>query len=121
MDIIHANLTVADIDRSVAFYTEQLGFEETKGFETGGTVHRFVAADNGVELQLSEDEDDTAVDPGDELRHVAVEVEDVDAAFERIDHHGAAREPSGGHMGARNAFIEDPDGYTIELVEWVEE
>lgn len=122
MDLIHVDLAVADVERSVAFYTEQFGFEETAGFEVDGTAHRFVAADNGVELQLTESQHRENAGPGEDgpLQHVAVEVDDVDAVFERIDHHGAVKEPSDGHRGARNAFVLDPDGYTIELVEWLD-
>lgn len=119
MDLIHANLAVTDLDRSIAFYTEQLGFEETWGFESDGTVHRYVAADNGVELQLTESPDrDDDIDQGDGFQHLAVKVEDVDAAFEQIDHHGVVEEPGDQPAaGARTAFVLDPDGYTIELVE----
>jgi lactoylglutathione lyase len=50
-----------------------------------------------------------------------VEVDDVDEAFARIDHYGAAEEPSDQpEAGARTAFIEDPDGHLIELVEPLE-
>ncbi|AUX10088.1 lactoylglutathione lyase [Halalkaliarchaeum desulfuricum] len=50
--------------------------------------------------------------------HIAVKVDDVDAAFGRIDHHGIIKEP--GYQptaGARTAFLEDPDGSVVELIE----
>jgi lactoylglutathione lyase len=123
MDLIHANLTVADVERSIEFYTNELGFEQTWGFESDGTIHRYVAADNGVELQLSEEtEADSEFDHGDGFRHIAVAVDDVDDAFDRIDHHGVVEEPGDQPAaGARTAFVLDPDGYTIELVEPLEE
>ena len=123
MDLIHVNLNVADVERSIEFYTEQLGFEETWGFEADGTVHRYVAADNDVELQLSESDDrEGEIDHGEGFAHVALGVDDVDDAFERIDHHGVEREPADQpEAGARTAFVLDPDGYTVELVESLEE
>lgn len=124
MDLIHVNLDVADVERSIEFYTDQLGFEPTWGFEADGTIHRYVAADNGVELQLSESEDREAgeIDHGDGFQHLAVAVDNVDAAFERIAHHGVVEEPGDQpEAGARTAFVLDPDGYTVELVETLEE
>ncbi|MFT4949411.1 MAG: lactoylglutathione lyase [Natronomonas sp.] len=124
MDLIHVNLAVADVERSVAFYPEQLRFKQTLGFEADGTVHRYVSADNGVELQLSESGEtggDT-IDHVDGLQHLAAGVDDVDTAFDRIDHHGVIKEPGDQPAaGARTAFVLDPDGYTVELVEPLDE
>jgi len=120
MDLIHTCLNVADADRSVEFYTTQLGFEESWSFVTadGQTENRYVAADNGVELQLSETEGETEFEQGTAWDHVAVGVEDVDEAFERIDHHGVVKEPGDQpEAGARTAFVEDPDGHVVELVQ----
>ncbi|CAI49416.1 glyoxalase domain protein [Natronomonas pharaonis DSM 2160] len=120
MAILHVCLNVADADRAVDWYTENLGFEESWGFETesGETVNRYVADDNGVELQLSDTEGETPSEDGDRWDHLAVSVDDVDAAVEAIDHHGIQQEPSDQPAaGARTAFIEDPDGHVIELIE----
>ena len=119
MDLIHTCLNVADADRSVEFYTEQLGFVESWSFETedGSTTNRYVAAENGVELQLSETEGETDFEQGTAWDHLAVGVEDVDEAFERIDHYGVVQEPADNSAaGARTAFLKDPDGHVVELV-----
>jgi len=123
MDLIHTCLNVADADRSVEFYTTQLGFEESWSFVTADrqTKNRYVAADNGVELQLSETEGETEFEQGTAWDHVAVGVDDVDEAFERIDHHGVVKEPGDQpEAGARTAFVEDPDGHVVELVQSLE-
>lgn len=120
MELIHINLNVADIERSIEFYTKQLGFEETWGFETpdGQTVHRYVAADNGVEIQLSETSGEASFEEGNAWDHLALGVDDVDEAFASIDHHGVVEEPSDQpEANARTAFIRDPDGHKVELVE----
>lgn len=45
----------------------------------------------------------------------------MDATFERVDHHGVVQEPGDQPAaGARTAFIEDPDGHVLELIEPLE-
>jgi lactoylglutathione lyase len=120
MDLIHVCLNVADADRAVEFYTSQLGFTESWSFVTadGTTENRYLAADNGVEVQLSETEGEAEFDQGTAWDHLAVMVDDVDEAFERIDHYGVVEEPRDQpEAGARTAFVEDPDGHVVELVQ----
>lgn len=120
MVILHTCLNVSDVERAVEWYTENLDFEESWGFETpdGETVNRYVADENGVELQLSDTAGDDPSRTGDRWDHLAVMVEDVDAAFEEIDHHGVVKEPGDQPAaGARTAFIEDPDGHAVELIQ----
>lgn len=120
MVILHTCLNVSDVERSVEWYTENLDFEASWGFETpdGETVNRYVADDDGVEIQLSDTEKQNPSAAGDLWDHLAVKVEDVDAAFEDIDHHGVVEAPSDQPAaGARTAFIKDPDGHVIELIE----
>jgi len=84
MVILHTCLNVSDVEQSVEWYVENLEFEESWGFETpdGDTVNRYVADENGVELQLSDTEGATPSETGDLWDHLAVKVDDVDAAFE---------------------------------------
>ncbi|MFB6207335.1 MAG: VOC family protein [Haloglomus sp.] len=124
MAILHTCLNVADAERSVEWYEENLDFEESWGFETpdGETTNLYVADENGVEVQLSETEGVEPAEAGDLWDHLAVGVEDVDAAFEDIDHHGVVQEPSDQPAaGARTAFVEDPDGHVVELIEPLED
>jgi lactoylglutathione lyase len=120
MDLIHTCLNVADAEASVRFYTDELDFEKSWSFETedGTTENHYVAADNGVELQLSETAGETEFEQGTAWDHIAVGVEDVDATFERVDHYGVVKAPADQPAaGSRTAFIEDPDGHHVELVE----
>jgi lactoylglutathione lyase len=124
MDLLHTCLNVADAERSAAFYIEELGFEESWSFETddGRTLNQYVAADNGVELQLAETEGENDFKQGTAWDHLAVSVESTDRAFEEIDHYGVVQEPADQPAaGARTAFIEDPDGHVVELVESLDE
>jgi lactoylglutathione lyase len=123
MDLLHTCLNVADIERSLAFYTEELDFAESWSFESedGRTHHQYVAADNGVELQLSDTEGQSEFEQGTAWDHLAVSVENVDRTFEEIDHYGVVQEPADQPAaGARTAFVEDPDGHVVELIEPLE-
>ena len=115
--ILHVCLNVADADASQAFY-EQFGFEQSWSFEADGVENRYVADENGVELQLSETQGVTPEEHGDTWDHLAIGVEDVDAAFEEIEHHGVVKEPGDQpEAGARTAFVRDPDGHVVELIQ----
>lgn len=123
MEFIHTCLNVSDADRAVDFYTSQLGFEESWSFESadGRTTNRYVAGDGGVELQLSETEGQDPRSAGELWDHVALGVEDVDAAFAAIEEPDVVRAPADQPpAGARTAKIRDPDGHVVELVQPLE-
>ena len=118
MDLIHVCLNVADGERAVEWYTEELGFEESWSFESGDTTNYYVAADNGVEIQLADTAGETPDEIGTAWDHLAVLVDDCDAAFERVENHGVVQEPADNDAaGSRTAFIRDPDGHVVELVQ----
>lgn len=109
MELIHVHLNVSDVEGSIRFYTEEVGFKETWGFEGGSTVHRYVADKNGVELQLSETGGRTEFDHGDAWNHLVLRVNDVDEAVADIDHYGIKKNPAISlQPGARTAFVLDP-------------
>ncbi|HKJ57639.1 MAG TPA: VOC family protein [Halobacteriales archaeon] len=123
MDVIHSAIWVSDLDRMLEFYVDELGLEKTIEFESGdGATNVFVAGPNGVELQFKHE-------AGKEIErsangvydHVAVAVEDTDAEVERLCAEGSAtltRGPLDSEgANARVAFIEDPEGNGVELVE----
>jgi lactoylglutathione lyase len=120
---IHVCLNVSDAGRLADWYVENLGFEHSWEFATadGNGRNVYVADGSGFELQLSDTEAEDGFEQGTAWDHVAVGVEDVDAAFEAIDHHGVVKEPGDQpEAGARTAFVEDPDGHVVELVEPLE-
>ncbi|MGM0606291.1 MAG: VOC family protein [Halobacteriota archaeon] len=123
MQILHTCLNVSDADRTADWYVEQLGFERSWEFTTedGSTRNVYVADENGVEFQLSDTDGVEPSDDGDLFDHVAVKVDDVDATFDRIDHHGVVKAPGDQPAaGARTAFVKDPDGHAVELIEPLE-
>lgn len=121
MQFLHICLNVADADAAAEWYGENLGFEYSWEFESGDTRNVYVADEAGVELQLSDTEGEDEFDPGTGVDHFAVKVDDVDATFAEIDHHGVVKEPGDQPAaGARTAFLKDPDGHTVELIEPLE-
>lgn len=118
MAIIHVCMNVTDADRTAQWYTEQLGFEDSWEFTRGDTRHVYVADGNGLEIQLSDTDDVADLETGTAWDHLAVDVEDVDEAFEEIENHGVVEEPMDiPEAGVRAAFIKDPDGHVVELLE----
>lgn len=119
MELIHININVADAEETIAFY-EQFGFEESWEFETpdGETHNRYIADENGTELQLSDTDGEEEFEAGSAWDHLAIGVDSVDEVFEGIDHYGVDKEPGDQpEAGARTAFVRDPDGRRVELVE----
>jgi lactoylglutathione lyase len=123
MDIAHAALWVSDLERAEEFYGA-LGLERQWSFEMGGAENVYLAADaDGDALQLKYDPDRTTpVAPSRaDVDHVAFTVEDVDEAFEAaIEAGGSALvEPTVvEEADAYVSFVEDPEGYTLELFQW---
>ncbi len=124
MRILHTMLRVGDVDASVAFYTEVLGMHEIrrKDYPEGRFTNVFVGYQpeaEGPVLELTHNWDRSRYDLGTGYGHIALAVDDVYAACERIRERGGkiTREPGPMKHGTTVlAFVEDPDGYKIELL-----
>ncbi|OWL90435.1 lactoylglutathione lyase [Halopseudomonas aestusnigri] len=124
MRILHTMLRVGDLEKSVAFYTEVLGMTllRRKDYPEGRFTNVFVGygneADHAV-LELTWNWDTSSYDLGSGYGHIAIEVHDVYLACEQIRQAGGKIVREAGPMkhGTRVlAFVEDPDGYRIELL-----
>ncbi len=124
--ILHTMIRVRDLDKSLDFYTRLLGMTQLrrKDFAGGKFTLAFVGyggeADHTViELTHNWDQDEP-YDLGTGFGHVAIGVPDIHATCERLKAEGVAipRPPGPMKHGTTViAFIEDPDGYKIELIE----
>jgi lactoylglutathione lyase len=120
MDLAHVAICVSDLDRALEFYGE-LGFEETHRFTLSGVENVYIESDGGEgDLQLRYDPDRTTpIAPSRaDTDHVAFTVEDVEETFETaLDAGGSAvLEPTDIEpANAYAAFVEDPEGYTLEF------
>ena len=121
MQLLHTSITVKDMDESIAFYTEKLGMTlrsrseikqnnaEIAFLEIEGTNHR-------IELTWWKDKKDYA--EGDQLDHIAFGVKDLRTTIEAMRSKGVeiAKEPYS--LGSSQiAFIKDPNGIWLELIE----
>ncbi|MBX0296061.1 VOC family protein [Haloarcula nitratireducens] len=123
MNLAHVAICVSDLDRAMAFYGE-LGFEETHRFALDGVENVYLGRGEEADLQLRYDADRTTpIAPSRaDVDHVAFTVDDVEETFETaIDAGGApVLEPTEiDAAGAFAAFVEDPEGYTIEFYRWL--
>jgi len=128
MRILHTMLRVGDLDRSIAFYTRVLGMRllrKTERPEQRYTL-AFVGygdeADSAV-IELTHNHGVDRYDIGTAYGHVAIEVPDAaamcDAVRSASDGGGAVTREPGPVKGGTTviAFVQDPDGYKIELIE----
>jgi lactoylglutathione lyase len=125
MRILHTMLRVGDLDRSIAFYTEVLGMKllRRSDYPDGRFTLAFVGygeeSDTAV-LELTHNWDTPAYELGNGFGHVALAVPDVYAACDAIRQRGGKVVREAGpmkHGSTVIAFVEDPDGYKIELIE----
>ena len=124
MRLLHTMLRVGNLQRSIDFYTHVLGMRllRQKEYPDGKFTLAFVGygdeRDNTV-LELTYNWDTERYDPGDGFGHIAIEVDDVYKAVEDLQARGGKVIREAGPMNAGTtiiAFIEDPDGYQIELL-----
>lgn len=122
MKILHTCLNVSDLDRSIGFYTRFIGLK---------LVSRREVKQNNAEIAFLQDEADAAIElthwrdkknslEGDNFDHIAFAVKDVSATVDELKASGVtiAMEPfSLSGSSSKIAFIKDPDGNWLELIE----
>lgn len=124
MRILHTMLRVGDLERSIAFYTEIMGMKllRRQDYPEGKFTLAFVGygdeADNSV-VELTYNWGVDGYEVGSGFGHIAVEVDDVYKACDEIRARGGKIIRDAGPMNAGStviAFVEDPDGYPVELI-----
>ena len=125
MRILHSMIRVNDLEESIKFYTEVLGMKllREKEYPEGKFSLAFLGywdeTENTV-IELTYNWDKNDYEHGNAFGHIAIEVDDIYKVCEEIKNKGVKviRDP-GPMMGSRLllAFIEDPNGYKIELIE----
>ena len=124
MRILHTMLRVGDLERSIEFYTRVLGMKllRRKDYPDGRFTLAFVGygaeADSAV-IELTYNWDTASYQLGEGYGHIAIEVDDVYAAVDELRSRGGKVIREAGPMNAGTtiiAFIEDPDGYPVELI-----
>jgi lactoylglutathione lyase len=124
--LLHTMIRVRDLDKSLNFYTEQLGMKvlRRRDYPTGKFTLAFVGYGDETDhtvIELTHNwEQAEPYNLGTAFGHLAVGVPDVYETCERLAAAGVKiPRPAGpmAHGGSVIAFIEDPDGYRIELIE----
>ena len=121
MELIHTCYRITDVDRSVAFY-EAFGFEERGRFPIRDeAINVFMGLPgDGDRLELTYNFGVDSYELGTGYGHIAVTVDDLDGALERLSTQGIEPERPPYTVregGSRLCFLRDPDGYRIELIE----
>jgi len=117
-------LRVGDLKRSIKFYTETLGMTllRQKDYPDGKFTLAFLGYGDEKDhtaIELTHNWDTTCYEIGTAFGHLAIEVDDVYKAAEKIQRQGGKIIREAGPMNAGTtiiAFAEDPDGYQIELL-----
>ena len=122
MELIHTCYRITDVDRSVAFY-DALGFEERRRLpirEEAVNVFMGLPGD-GDRLELTYNFGVDSYELGTGYGHIAVTVDDINGTLATLkEEHGIEPEKPPYQVragGACIAFVRDPDGYRIELIE----
>jgi len=125
MRMLHTMIRVGDLERSLAFYTEVLGMRllRRKDYPDGRFTLAFVGyqpESEGAVLELTHNWDTGSYELGNGYGHVALEVPDAYKACDEIRQRGGKVVREAGPMKHGTtviAFVEDPDGYKIELIQ----
>jgi lactoylglutathione lyase len=125
MRILHTMLRVADLEKSLAFYTEVLGMKllRRNDYPEGKFTLAFVGYGDesaGAVIELTHNWGVESYELGNAYGHIAIEVPDAYAACAAIKQRGGKVVREAGpmkHGSTVIAFVDDPDGYKIELIQ----
>ncbi|THF63614.1 lactoylglutathione lyase [Pseudothauera nasutitermitis] len=125
MRILHTMLRVGDLQRSIAFYTEILGMRllRSEDYPDGRFTLAFVGYQDeadGAVIELTHNWDTPSYELGNAFGHIALAVPDAYQACEQIRARGGKVVREAGPMKHGTtviAFVEDPDGYKVELIQ----
>jgi lactoylglutathione lyase len=119
--ISHIYLPVRDVNESIDFYTQKLGFKLLRQYETNGRPSAYVTL-GGILLELTPSTTTPSTDGRSELR-IGILVDDMDATLDEVRANGVevAREPwQAQTFWGRQAQIRDPNGYLISIRQYRE-
>lgn len=125
MRLLHTMLRVGDLERSLEFYTGVLGMRllRRKDYPGGRFTLAFVGYGEESEhtvLELTHNWDTEAYEIGEGYGHIAIGVDDITGTCQAISEKGGkvVRPPGPMQHGSTViAFVEDPDGYRVELIQ----
>ncbi len=122
MKILHTCLNVSNLDGSIEFYVRNLGlrFVSRREIKQNNAEIAFLTDESGGAIELTHWRDKKTLVEGDNFDHIAFAVKDIQTAVKRLRENGVmiAMEPYS-LQGSRSkiAFIKDPDGNWLELIQ----
>lgn len=121
MDVLHAAIWINDLESMNDFYCNGLGLEHSRDFVgSDGVNNYFLRGESETELQFKYDDTERDIDPSG-VDHVAIAVEDIEATIETLtEEYGSNLVGGPRHIERSNskiAFVTDPEGYVVELIE----
>lgn len=125
MRILHTMIRVVDLDKSIDFYTKVFGMKllRRKDYPEGKFTLAFVGygdEESNAVIELTHNWETKSYELGNAFGHIAIAVDDAYKACEEIAAKGGnVVRPAGPmkHGGSVIAFVKDPDGYMIELIQ----
>jgi len=125
MRILHTMLRVGDLERSIAFYRDVMGMQLLRATERPEQKYSLAFVGYGDEsagavIELTYNHGVSSYELGTGFGHVAIEVRDAAAACAAVRAKGGKVTREAGPVKGGStviAFVEDPDGYKLELIE----
>tara|TARA_B110000116_G_scaffold146597_1_gene126883 strand:- start:105 stop:533 length:429 start_codon:yes stop_codon:yes gene_type:complete len=129
--IVHTCVWVSDIEVTKKFYIEGLGLHHTWGFTGGdGVMNFYISGDGGAEIQFKYRPEDTSNSATPQSRnesgmdHLAMSVDDVEEIVQGMVEKTKCKIVvdifQNDETGVKAAFIEDPDGHVVELIQYLD-
>ncbi|RXK51498.1 VOC family protein [Halorientalis pallida] len=117
----HTMMRVEDLDESLEWYRTHFDYEEYGRWEAETFTNVFLGPadkhEDGALLELTYNHDGRTYDFGDAWGHIAVRCDDVYEAYDELMDEGVADYRDPDSCGGQYAFVRDPDGHEIEIVE----
>ena len=119
--LLHTRYRVTDLEKTVSFYKDVLGLEETRRHKSprGSELVFFKAPGSEEEIEICKYDASGPVNVGTDITHLAFEVDDMDAfaAHSAAKGYPLSDGPTPTSTGSVIAFVDAPEGYEIELIQ----
>lgn len=115
---LHTRIRVKDLDKTIKFYTELFGFEdsETHKSPAGNQLCFLALPGNETQIELAYSPDYADFEVPEDLIHFAITVPDLEGFRKKWEPQGIEFWPEDGPVNDLFYFIDDPDGYEIEVM-----
>jgi lactoylglutathione lyase len=123
--LLHTRYRVNDLEKTVAFYHDVLGLRETGRHKSprGSELVFMKAPESAEEIELCSYPASGPVHVPADLTHLAFEVDDLEAFARQLEKKGIKLSdgPTKSSSGMVFAFVDAPEGYEIELIQWAKQ